>query len=163
MKHKAYLLFGSNLGDRGTFILKAKERMSGLGLITAESALYKTEPWQMDSEDWFFNQVICLETDLEPEALLEALLQVERTLGRNRTLSLGEGYHSRTIDIDILYFDDMVLDTPNLSIPHPKIHERRFALAPMVELSPSLKHPVTSMTQFEMLKACADQSFLELV
>lgn len=162
MKHKAYLLLGSNMGDRAAHIEKANGKLRALGEMTAKSGVYKTEPWKMDASQWFFNQVVELETDYLPQDLLEQILEIEESLGRVRSADAGEGYTSRTIDIDILYFDDEVINNATLTIPHPRIQERRFALAPMVELNASYVHPILHQTQFELLKTCPDQSFLEL-
>ena len=154
---------GSNLGDREAQIGLAIGALEQFGTVIERSGIYRTEPWKMDTEHWFYNQVILFETEYDPQHLLEQILEVERSLGRDRNEDQGEGYASRLIDIDILYFDDAVIDDDRLSVPHPRIQERRFVLAPMVELNASLVHPVLKQSQFELLKNCSDQSFLELV
>ncbi len=161
--HKAYLLLGSNLGDRAKMIEAAREKLNEQSEVVGASAIYRTEPWKMDSDQWFFNQVVEVETPMDARKLLSFILEVERSLGRDRDGEPTEGYTSRTIDIDILYFDDEVIDDDQLTIPHPRLQERRFALAPMVELAPSLLHPVLKQSQFELLRNCPDQSFLELI
>ncbi|NQV52693.1 MAG: 2-amino-4-hydroxy-6-hydroxymethyldihydropteridine diphosphokinase [Flavobacteriales bacterium] len=163
MKHRAYLLLGSNIGDRAAQIEAANGKLKAIGRLTAKSGIYKTEPWEMDASQWFFNQVVELETNDLPQELLEHILEIEQSLGRVRSSDPSGGYTSRTIDIDILYYDEEVLDSASLTIPHPRIQDRRFALAPMVELNASYVHPVLHQSQFELLKICPDQSFLELL
>lgn len=158
-----YLLLGSNIGDREEHIMHAEQGLETLGALIGKSQIYRTEPWQMEGKEWFFNRVVHLQTDLPAEALMQAILKIEKSLGRERAAVTGDGYQSRTIDIDILYYGDEVIESDALTIPHPRIQERRFALAPMVEVAPSLVHPILKQNQFELLKNCPDQSFLELV
>ena len=137
-----YLLLGSNLGDRTQNIQSAEAGLGELGTVINRSQIYRTEPWEMDSDDWFFNRVVQISTTLEPESLMQSILSLEEKLGRVRESNPTGEYTSRTIDIDILYYGDAVIQGENLTIPHPRIEERRFALAPMVELAPSFIHPI---------------------
>ena len=117
----------------------------------------------MDTEDWFYNKVIALTTSRSPEELLEQILRIEQQHGRERHNALNTGCTSRVIDIDILYVDDVILDSPTLQLPHPHIQDRRFALAPMFEVAPIFLHPVLGLSQSKLLEICPDPSFLELV
>lgn len=155
-KNQAFILLGSNLGDRLNNLQKAVDGISDLGNVIRLSGLYKTEPWQMNSNDWFVNQVLELETPLTPEALIDKLLLLESELGRTRTAA--EGYQSRIIDIDILLFNDDMIDTEKLTIPHPRMHLRRFTLMPLAEIAPNKIHPIIKTTSLELLQACEDQS-----
>ena len=155
-KNQAFILLGSNLGDRLNNLKKAVDGISDLGNVIRLSGLYRTEPWQMNSNYWFVNQVLELETPLTPEALIDKLLLLESALGRTRTAA--EGYQSRIIDIDILLFNDDMIDTEKLTIPHPRMHLRRFTLMPLAEIAPNKTHPIIKSTSIELLQACEDQS-----
>jgi 2-amino-4-hydroxy-6-hydroxymethyldihydropteridine diphosphokinase len=151
--NKAYLLIGGNLGDREANLAEARQRMeSGCGRLMAASDLYATAGWGKQDQPDFLNQALWLETTLDPEALLQCLLSVERAMGRERS----ERYGPRTIDIDILFYGDSVLDLPHLQIPHPRIAERRFVLQPLAQIAGSYRHPVTGATIQEMLDQCND-------
>jgi len=123
------------------------------------SAAYESEPWGFEAEEWFLNRVIVLETEMGPERLLEELLGIEKELGRVRHPEV-EGYCSRTADLDILYYGDRVVQTPTLTIPHPRLHLRRFALMPLCDVMPNFVHPVFQMTQMELLQRCPDDSIV---
>lgn len=155
-KNQAYILLGSNLGDRIKHLKDAAFALNKLGEIKTLSGLYKTEPWQMDSDDWFANQVLELETALKANDLIDRLLLIESELGRTRTAT--EGYQSRIIDIDILYFNDEVIETTKLTVPHPRMHLRRFTLMPLSEIAPEQLHPTKRMTSLQLLDKCEDQS-----
>lgn len=155
------ILLGSNLDDREEYLhLAMKEIVSLCGKLTAQSSIYETEPWGFESENDFLNQVIIVKTSLSPLKLLEALLHIETSLGRIR-LHL-EGYASRIIDIDILYYGDLVIDTDVLSIPHPRLHFRRFTLVPLAELLPDFIHPVIKKSHTELLLGLDDSSPVKL-
>jgi len=124
------------------------------GCITAMSAVYESEPWGFDDPCWFLNQAVILETNLAPHALLECIRQIEQTMGRVR---MNDGYHARTMDIDILLYDHRVINTPELVIPHPRMTERMFVLQPMAELAPYLEHPVLHQTMAYLRKHCSDR------
>ncbi|MEQ9187281.1 MAG: 2-amino-4-hydroxy-6-hydroxymethyldihydropteridine diphosphokinase [Cryomorphaceae bacterium] len=163
MTHQAYLLLGSNLGDREKQIKAALVSLASLGTVQSVSGLYRTEPWNMEADVWFYNQAVELITELDAHALLARILEIEQSLGRIRSKRPDEAYTSRNIDIDMLYFDAAVIQSPQLVIPHPRIQDRRFALAPMAELNPGFIHPVLQQTQAALLRVCPDESFLELI
>ena len=119
------------------------------------SAAYESEPWGFEAKEWFLNRVIVLETVMEPEVLLKQLLEIEHELGRERHPGI-EGYTSRTADLDILYYGNRIILTDMLTVPHPRLHRRRFALLPMCEVAPDLMHPALGLTQTELLARCPD-------
>ncbi|MCX6243378.1 MAG: 2-amino-4-hydroxy-6-hydroxymethyldihydropteridine diphosphokinase [Bacteroidetes bacterium] len=154
--HLTYLSLGSNLGEREKQIGLALSLISeGIGMITLRSSLYETEPWGFQSEAKFLNMVVCVETLLEPDAVMQKILEIEEQCGRNRT---GGGYVSRTIDIDILFYDDLIIRSENLIIPHPRLAERKFVLEPMNDLAPEMIHPVTGVSVRELLTNCMDEN-----
>jgi len=149
----AYLLIGGNLGDRAAYLEEAVAHIEArCGSITSRSSMYETAAWGNTNQPAFYNQALKLSTPLTPASLLEQLLAIELEMGRVRT----QKYGPRTIDLDILMIDDKVLDTPALTIPHPQLHHRRFALLPLAEIEPSLKHPVLDQTVSELLVNCTD-------
>lgn len=148
---KLYLGLGSNLGDRKKNITDATVICSALiGTLEVISSLYETEPWGFSSPNKFLNAVICLETDKEPGLCLALAKGVEREMGRVN--SCRNGYEDRVIDVDILLYDDLILETETLSIPHPRMRERDFVLRPLAEIAPQLKHPVYGDRIEEMLE-----------
>jgi 2-amino-4-hydroxy-6-hydroxymethyldihydropteridine diphosphokinase len=150
----AYLLIGGNIGDRVSFLHKSIESIEqSCGKILNKSLLYETQAWGKTDQDPFLNQVLKISTDLSPIELLEKLLAVEKQLGRIR----DEKYGARTIDIDILYFGDEIISKPNLTIPHPRIAERRFVLVPMAEIARTLIDPMHQQTIEILLKNCTDK------
>jgi 2-amino-4-hydroxy-6-hydroxymethyldihydropteridine diphosphokinase len=150
-----YIGLGSNLGDRRALLARGLASLTEAGFgLTSQSALYLTEPVDAPPQDWFVNAVAAGHTSLSPEELLAACLEVERGLGRERTV-----YHGpRTLDLDILIYGDERRDGPGLTIPHPRMHERRFVLAPLCELAPDLCHPRLGATIRELLERCPDRS-----
>ena len=149
----AYLLIGGNLGDRAAYLALAVQHISALcGCVTSTSSIYETAAWGNTNQPAFYNQAIKLDTALSPEALLQALLAIELDMGRVRE----EKYGPRTIDLDILMINNIVVDTPMLTIPHPQLHNRRFALLPLNEIAPALHHPVLDKTIHELLLNCPD-------
>ena len=150
MTKTVYLGLGSNLGDRKEHLRRAVEELQGPDLrIVRLSPLYETEPVEYTQQPWFVNQVAEAETGLFPMQLFSRMGRVERALGRVRGIPKGP----RVIDIDILFFGRAVVRTAKLEIPHPRIAERRFVLAPLADLTPELRHPVTRKTIREMLEA----------
>ena len=137
-----YLGLGSNLGDRHENIKRALSLISErVGEILALSSFYETEPWGYDSPNSYINAAVKVETQLPPEELLSITQEIERETGRNKKTSCGE-YHDRTIDIDILLYDDLKIQTPELTIPHPLMHQRQFVLQPLSEIVPNIVHHV---------------------
>jgi len=144
------LLLGGDLGDPPATLNRAEAMLAGrAGQVLARSRDHWTEPWGFDGQGLFLNRALLLRTALAPERLLGAALGIERELGRTRVP--GGGYSSRTIDIDILFFGDRVVGTPELAIPHPRMHERAFALAPACDIAPGKRHPVSGRTLLELL------------
>jgi 2-amino-4-hydroxy-6-hydroxymethyldihydropteridine diphosphokinase len=137
---RAYVGLGANLGDRETTIRRAVELLADtVGVeVLAVSALRETDPVGVEDQPRFLNGAAALETTLEPRAVLEALLGIERVLGRVRD---GLRFGPRTIDLDLLLYDDETIEEPGLTVPHPRLHERRFALEPLAELAPALAIP----------------------
>jgi 2-amino-4-hydroxy-6-hydroxymethyldihydropteridine diphosphokinase len=153
---KAYLLLGGNVGDRKWFLDNAGLQAGRLiGPVERSSSLWETEPWGFTHETPFLNQVIILATTLRPEEIMEKIRHIEQDLGRIREKTVH--YAARTIDIDILFYDDLVINQNDLIIPHPRIQERRFVLEPLAEVEPELVHPLTGTTVSELLAACGDR------
>ncbi len=149
-----YLLTGGNLGNRHYYLKRAAEIIEEkAGRITRTSSLYETEPWGFRSFQYFLNQALLLETKLDPQALLKELLVIEDHLGKLRNV---RGYKSRSIDIDLLFFNNQTIRQAGLVIPHDKLHLRKFALYPMAEIAPGLIHPVLGKTIRELLEQCND-------
>lgn len=150
-----FLGLGSNVGDSEALLQSAMDRLNGPDLkLLRVSSVYETEPIGLREQRWFLNLVAEFQTELFPKQLLQRIRRVERELGRKRTVRNGP----RTIDIDILLYGNSVVKTEALEIPHPRYHERRFTLAPLTELNPELRDPVTRRSMAEMLAALKDQA-----
>jgi 2-amino-4-hydroxy-6-hydroxymethyldihydropteridine diphosphokinase len=134
----AYVGLGSNIGDREGMLRRALELLGRRARVVAVSSFRETEPWGVAEQPDFVNAVAAIETELRPRELLDDLLSVERELGRVRT---GPRFGPRTIDLDLLLYGDLQLDEPGLTLPHPRLHERRFVLEPLFELDPALVVP----------------------
>jgi 2-amino-4-hydroxy-6-hydroxymethyldihydropteridine diphosphokinase len=151
--HKVFVLLGSNMGRRNNFLNSAKEIITAeAGAITQSSSVYETEAWGNTNQKAFLNQVIVIRTKLSPDVLMQTLLGIEERLGRIRTQKFGP----RTIDLDILFYDGLIIRSKWVTLPHPAIQERRFVLVPLVELSPRKIHPVYRQTVTTLLKNCTD-------
>ena len=151
---RAYLSLGSNVGDRVSHIRKACELLPAAGVeVRRVSSLYRTEPVDFSPQRWFINCVAEAETDLMPLRLLKALQSVERQLGRRPGIPKGP----RPIDIDILFYDDQVVETEELIIPHPRLTEREFVLVPLDEIAPEMVHPVSGLTVRQMRDAITEK------
>jgi 2-amino-4-hydroxy-6-hydroxymethyldihydropteridine diphosphokinase len=155
MEHTSYLSLGSNLGDRVSHLRTALHHLEGCGHVSAVSNFYATEPVENTAQPEFINCAACLVTALEPLPLLQKILSIERTMGRDREKDT-QAKGPRIIDIDILLFDDILLDTPELHLPHPAMHLRRFVLAPMAEIAAEICHPTLKQNMEEMLIALGD-------
>jgi len=152
------ILFGSNMGDKDfVFVEACRHIINRCGVLTGLSSAYVSEPWGFEAKEWFLNRAIVVETELSPDEMMSQLLEIEIKLGRVRD-SKTEGYASRPIDLDILYYGDRVINTAQVTIPHPRLHLRRFALLPLCELMPDFIHPVFQQTQSVLLKNCPDKS-----
>ena len=149
MSHIAYLSLGSNIGDRENHLRDAISRLrKKVGQIAAISSFYETEPVEFAAQSWFLNCVIQVETFKAPAELIKSILDIEREMGRQRTHSKGP----RTIDIDIVLFNETILQTPELTIPHPAMTMRRFVLEPLAEIAPEVRHPASGKTAWDLVK-----------
>lgn len=154
--HKIVILLGSNQGESKALILKAKQLLEiKIGHCLKLSSIYETEAWGFKSETPFLNQVLIYNTKLNAETILKIALEIEKELGRTRN---GSAYASRTMDIDLLFYDDKIIQTENLQIPHPRLHLRRFSLEPLDEVMPNFVHPELNKTISELLNSCDDHS-----
>jgi 2-amino-4-hydroxy-6-hydroxymethyldihydropteridine diphosphokinase len=148
-----YIGLGSNVGDREERLRTGVKSLQDRDITVRRSAaLYWTEPRDIEDQPWFLNTVVEVRTLLEPEALLQHCLDIEKAVGRVRDVSRGP----RPLDLDILLYKDRILDLPGLTVPHPRYRERRFVLVPMVELAPDLGDPVSGLTMRQLLDLCQD-------
>ena len=138
MDHIVYLVLGSNMGNRLSNLKAAVVNLTPQMTVKQKSAIYETPPWGFIEQDAFLNQVVKVTTYLEPEPLLRHLKRMETALGRVPNFQNGP----RVIDIDILFFDKMIINTPPLVVPHPRLHERAFVLVPLAEIEPDFVHPI---------------------
>ena len=149
-----YLLLGSNIGDRENNLTLAIEKIQEhAGPIVRQSSIYQTKAWGIEDQEDFLNQVVVIETDLSPKDLLEVILNIEINMGRIRKQKWG----ARLIDIDILFYDNLVHDTKELRIPHPGIPDRRFTLEPLAEINPDGVHPILKKTLSSLLESSQDK------
>ncbi len=154
--NQVYLLTGGNFGDRYSLLDRAKKIIvEKIGEIIKESSIYETAPWGFNSEQDFLNQVFNVSTDLSPKEILNKCFEIENELGRVRQ---SEQYSSRTIDVDILFYNDEIIHEQELIIPHEQLHKRRFTMEPLVEISPEYAHPKLNKTLSELLAECKDVS-----
>jgi 2-amino-4-hydroxy-6-hydroxymethyldihydropteridine diphosphokinase len=147
MPELVYLSLGSNVGDREKHLQEAIERLEALGRIISISSFYETEPVEFTRQPWFLNCAVALETAETAEQLIRTLLDIEHEMGRQRTEAKGP----RIIDIDILLFGNEIVNSRELTIPHPAMHHRRFVLEPLAEIAPTVRHPVLRETVRELL------------
>ena len=151
--NKVYLLIGGNMGDRMANLDIALNLMeSNLGKITLLSSRYETAAWGFTEQPHFLNQAVLLQTDLLANDLMLAILNIEKSMGRERSIPLGP----RIIDIDIIYFNEEIIDNITVTIPHPKMTARRFVLLPLVEIAPDYIHPILLKSNSVLLKECGD-------
>ncbi len=150
-----FLLLGANLGDRVATLHRAAELIAErIGPVMQRSALYETAAWGVTNQPAFLNQVLMVETALKPEAVLTQTQAIEEELGRVRDVKWG----ARVIDVDILYYDQLVLHADTLTIPHPFLHQRRFTLVPLAEIAPNFVHPILEKTTQQLLQEVSDES-----
>ena len=148
----AYLLLGSNLGDRAAYLQAARTGLAAAGEIMAISGIYETAAWGPADQPAYLNQAVALRTALTPGALLTHCLATEAAAGRER----HERWGSRTLDVDVLLYDDRIINTPTLTVPHPRLPSRRFALGALAEIAAMLVHPQRHLTIAELLARCPD-------
>jgi 2-amino-4-hydroxy-6-hydroxymethyldihydropteridine diphosphokinase len=143
------------MGDRLSNLKQARTFIStDIGTIEEESSVYESEPWGFDHENMFLNQVIRIETNFSPEDLMRECLDIEKRMGRIRSNS---GYDARSIDIDILFYGQEVVDSEKLKVPHPQIQNRAFVLVPLNEIAPMFRHPILGLTINGLLDHCEDK------
>lgn len=160
-RSKVIASLGSNLGDRFATLGRALELIrEEAGEIIASSSVWESEPWGFDADDQFLNMVVVIDTVKQPRQLMQLFRSIEGRMGRRR--SGGGRYESRIIDLDILLWEDRVISSPGLEVPHMKIADRRFVLEPLFEVAPGAVHPVTGLTVTEMLQMCEDRSEVRL-
>ena len=157
MSEISYILLGSNMGDKLVLLNNAIEIIeSRCGKVIRMSSLYESEPWGFVSDENFVNQAICIETELSAHDLLKELLKIESELGRVRKEN-QVGYASRPIDLDVIYYGDMINNDDFLTLPHPRLHLMRFVLEPLCEIASDVKHPTLKSTNKELLEKCNDE------
>jgi len=157
---KVYFLIGGNLGNREQILKDTAEQLNEkVGEIYLISSIYETEPWGFEHELSFLNQVVVCETTLLPIEVLNSTQEIELNLGRVRKKNR---YSERTIDIDLLFYDDLIMDTERLELPHPRMGERMFALAPLSEIIPEFIHPISFKTVQTMKTECEDTSVVTI-
>jgi len=148
-----YIALGSNIGDRAAMLARGIDALNAAGVhVLRQSSLYASEPVDAPPQAWFLNAVVEAETALMPRQLLRTLMAIEHALGRRRSIALGP----RTLDLDILFYGTSVIRAPDLEVPHPRMERRRFVLAPLAELAPGLRHPVSHKMVSEMLAEAPD-------
>ena len=152
--NRVYIQLGSNLGDREGYLKQSQAMLiDEIGLIIKMSSIYESSPWGVENQGSFLNQVLLLETDVKPFDLLDIILNIEKEMGRVRIEKWGE----RIIDIEILFYNDEIIETNNLCIPHPYISKRRFVLSPLDEIAKNYIHPILHKTINKLLLECLDE------
>lgn len=157
--NQAVLLLGCNIGDRVNYLSLAIDALENeVGKVSDKSSIYESEPWGFDCETSFLNQVLLVETNSSADILLKKIQSIEIKLGRVRS---NKGYEARTMDIDILFYNDLILETESLKIPHPELHKRRFTLLPLSEILPFKEHPILKKTLEKLLMECEDNLWVK--
>lgn len=168
MRGSSFILLGSNIGNREKLLNDAIVMIElRCGKVILKSSLYESEPWGFNAEQNFINQAICIETDLSAHDLLKELLDIELKLGRKRStdttnISNDKVYESRPIDLDIIYYGNMINNDEVLELPHPRMHLRKFVLYPLCEIAPDYIHPILNKTNRELRDICRDFSEVKL-
>lgn len=156
----AYLLLGSNLGNKEENLWQAIKLLKKIGKVKKLSAIYETEPWGFSDDRNFFNLALSINTILNPYELITEILKIEISIGRKRQT---KQWVAREIDIDIIFYEGLIINEEHLTIPHPQIKNRKFVLVPLKEIAPNFIHPVYRQSISELLKACPDESEVELL
>ncbi len=156
----AFVVFslGSNLDDRKSYLSSAIRLVSQMGKLVKTSSVYESEPWGFKAEITFLNQVVIIESPLSPNEILSQFQKIEAKLGRVKN---GAGYQSRTIDLDLLFYDDLIIQSKVLTIPHPEIQNRKFVLKPLLEITPDYIHPIFKRSIQQLFNECADKLWVE--
>ena len=158
--NKVVLLLGTNMGNRMQNINEALTHISGkIGDIEKQSSLYKTDAWGNTSQDYFINRALIISTHLSAIQVLAQIQTIEKLMGRER----GTKWEPRIIDIDILFFNNQIIKLPFLQIPHPEFANRKFAILPLMEINPKLKHPVLQLNIEEILDKCTDTLAVKII
>ncbi len=158
--NNVYLLLGSNLANPQQQLSDARDQITiKIGKIVNQSSLYETDAWGKTDQPGFINQVILVSTGLNAHEILKMIFRIESNMGRTRT----EKYAARVIDIDILYFNQAVIDSDELIVPHPAMQDRRFVLVPLSEIAPSFIHPVAGKSNLRLLESCADKLMVKRI
>ncbi len=153
-----YLHLGSNIGNRGVFLQRARSYIQDeIGKIIKSSKVYQTRPWGVDNQEDYLNQALCVQTVFPAKDILSKVLYIEKMMGRIRSVK----WQAREIDIDILFFNNDIISTKDLEIPHPLLHKRLFVLQPLMDIAPIFIHPIYNQTISEMLESCSDLEKLE--
>jgi len=162
--NNVYILLGSNIDPKLQYIQDATKKISlRVGEIENTSGIYKSKALGFKSKQLFFNQILKITTSLTVEKVLDICLHIEKELGRIRQVGKKKIMSSRTIDIDIIYFNNDVIDQDNLTVPHPRLHERKFTMLPLCEISPDYVHPIFEKTNEELLARCNDSSDVQMI
>ena len=152
------ILLGSNIGDRELALEEAKSMIDNrIGKLLVSSSLFESEPWGFKHKNYFLNQAIVIDTSIPPPDLLQELIIIEKMLGRKREKS---GYSARIIDLDILFYNNLIISEDFMRIPHPRLHERRFTLLPLNEILPDYIHPLLGKPISSLLNECEDTSIV---
>lgn len=159
---KVFIALGGNVGNVSENFEIASEKIKEMiGRVIKQSSIYKTEPWGNKNQNDFLNSVICVETDLNSDEVLKNILSIEKAMGRDR--NKDNQFAPRTIDIDILFYGEKIINNDNLVIPHPRLHLRNFVLTPLMEIAPGLIHPVLNKTIKELFQSNKDSSLVNKV
>lgn len=159
--HQVFLGIGGNIGNKPENFSKVQNLIEReIGLISKQSSVYESPPWGFHAEDNFWNQVLMVETELSPGEILSEITKIESSFNRKRR---SGGYTSREMDVDIIYYDDIFVETGDLIVPHPRLQQRRFVLVPLAEIAPDFKHPLLRITSKKLLENCKDESVIKKV
>jgi 2-amino-4-hydroxy-6-hydroxymethyldihydropteridine diphosphokinase len=157
---RVLLCLGGNEGDRFSNLEEARDFcFFNIGDVVAASSIYESPAWGMENAAPFLNQVLMIETELSPQKVLQEILEMEEYFGRERSVDV---YLDREMDVDILYYEDQVIDEPSLQVPHPRLYDRRFVLQPLAEIAPDWIDPVKKVSAAELLRSCTDESVLKI-